>query len=218
MGRYVAAGIACKISICKKDYISKEEFTSLKKEIKQEVEKYIDVKTYDVIEKDGSFCYMIKEDFVNEHFHELLKEINPILNIKGHFLWKIYRDDYKKIDVNSENFNSDEYNFKLEYFDKNYKFSSEYDKRQFINNYGILEGENIYSLDSPFFTENLWMIYGNRKLLESINIYTDNSLLWLDFNKIDGESELYVIRLLNIFARRYYKSPLSKNLHFYITG
>lgn len=218
MSRFVAAGIACKILICKKKYVKDEAFNELREEMKGEVEKHIDANTYNVEEGDNYICYRIKEDFVNEHLHELLKEINPILNIKQCFLSGLYYDECEEIDVYSDDFNRDNYNFKLKYFDKNYNFDSEYERHQFANNYAILEGTKLYSLDLPFFTENLWIVCMNRKLFNNVRIDISYILLWVEPYKYPGEDESFIIRLLNIFSRNYFKNPLSKNLQFYISG
>ena len=71
MGRNVAMGIACKISVHKENYTTKERFLELNSQIKENIEKHIDVSHYKVIETDEKITYKIDESFVNEHIHEL---------------------------------------------------------------------------------------------------------------------------------------------------
>ena len=53
----------------------------------ENIEKHIDVSHYKVIETDEKIIYKIDESFVNEHIHELVKEVNHLLDMKNYFLY-----------------------------------------------------------------------------------------------------------------------------------
>lgn len=128
MGRNVAMGIACKISVHKENYTTKERFLELNSQIKENIEKHIDVSHYKVIETDEKITYKIDESFVNEHIHELVKEVNHLLDMKNDFLCNSGYNDYQNIDLNSDEFNQKNYPFELKWFDENYNYESEYEK------------------------------------------------------------------------------------------
>lgn len=220
MGRNVAMGIACKISVHKENYTTKERFLELNSQIKENIEKHIDVSHYKVIETDEKITYKIDESFVNEHIHELVKEVNHLLDMKNYFLYNSWYNDYQNIDLNSDKFNQKNYPFELKWFDENYNYESEYEKKYLCNDYGVRTGdkEEYTYLTGPFYPENVWMIHGESELLRNVNIYASYVELWIDENKIDGEDESKIIQLLNIFSRNYFKNPLGKDIHFYIFG
>lgn len=216
MRKYVAAGIACEVGIYRDQLDFENKFKRRKTEIKEDIKKYINVDNYNIEEKDDFICYNIKEDFVNDHLHNFIKEINPLLDIKNCFLSFMYEKDYDEIDIDSDDFNKDNYNFKLKFFDENYKYNSEKEKRKFKNRYGIEKENNKYPLYVPLYEDNLWMFREKRIVMEDIQIYTSYIVLWFDYNEINGQDERRVIKLLNVFAQNYFKNPLSKDFHFYI--
>lgn len=220
MGRHVAMGIACKISIYKRNYTTKERFLELKNQIKEDIERYIDVSHYRVIETDEGITYNIDESFVNEQIHGLIKEASHLLDMEMYFLCNSGYDDYKNIDLTSEKFNQKNYPFELKWFDENDNYRNEYEKDNLCYNYGVRTGdEKKYDfLTLPFYIENVWMIRGDSELIENVNIHSSYIQLWMDENIIDGEDESTIMELLNVFSRNYFKNPLAKSAQFYICG
>lgn len=217
MGRYIACGIACGLYIQKKRSTSMETFNKLKNDINKNISNIINLDDYESNEYEEELCFRIKENFVNNNIYDFIKEINNVLNIKSYFLYNLFSRN-KTIDVNSEDFNNQNYKMEFHYFDDNYNYQREGQKEVLKNKYAIISNDDYLLETMPFYTENNWIFSGQSDIIENVNIHTIYLMVWIDTNKIYGEDLTSALNLLNIFSRNYFKNPLGKDVHFFIDG
>lgn len=217
MGRYIACGIACGLYIQKKRSTSMETFNKLKNDINKNISNIINLDDYESNEYEEELCFQIKENFVNNNIYDFIKEINNVLNIKSYFLYNLFSRN-KTIDVNSEDFNNQNYKMEFHYFDDNYNYQREGQKEVLKNKYAIISNDDYLLETMPFYTENNWIFSGQSDIIENVNIHTIYLMVWIDTNKIYGEDLTSALNLLNIFSRNYFKNPLGKDVHFFIDG
>ncbi len=139
------------------------------------------------------------------------------MNIKSYFLYNLFSRN-KTIDVNSEDFNNQNYKMEFHYFDDNYNYQREGQKEVLKNKYAIISNDDYLLETMPFYTENNWIFSGQSDIIENVNIHTIYLMVWIDTNKIYGEDLTSALNLLNIFSRNYFKNPLGKDVHFFIDG
>ena len=217
MGRYIACGIACGLYIQKKRSTSMETFNKLKNDINKNISNIINLDDYESNEYEEELCFQIKENFVNNNIYDFIKEINNVLNIKSYFLYNLFSRN-KTIDVNSEDFNNQNYKMEFHYFDDNYNYQRGGQKEVLKNKYAIISNDDYLLETMPFYTENNWIFSGQSDIIENVNIHTIYLMVWIDTNKIYGEDLTSALNLLNIFSRNYFKNPLGKDVHFFIDG
>ena len=214
MGRYVAFGIATEVYVYKKGWVSNEDFESLKDELKETMSNCIDIEKYILKEDENILKYRIEENFVNRNLHSFLKEANKLVKIKNSGFYTLNQlENY----VERDDFDRTNYPLWLKFFTEDDSYESEYRKIERCNNYGLVSLDDVDIADEPFYTENVWML-SNRKQIDTVKIYTSYINIWLDFNKIDGEDETSIIRIMNALSRKYFENPLGKCSHFYIHG
>lgn len=216
MGRYVALGIACEIQFRKSIYTKPEEFALIRKDLKNNIEKYINANDYYITEEDDSIYYRIKEEVINNNIHNLLKEIEQLFDMND-FEYHISEGKHD-IKVSDENFNKDNYPLEFKLLDENYKYEGEYDKKTNCNTYRFVTPHCKIETDFPFFRENDWMLYGKGDLFDDTSGDVGYLNIWRDIDKIDGEDETMIIYILNTLLMKYFQNPLAKDLQFYISG
>ena len=168
MGRYIACGIACGLYIQKKRSTSMETFNKLKNDINKNISNIINLDDYESNEYEEELCFQIKENFVNNNIYDFIKEINNVLNIKSYFLYNLFSRN-KTIDVNSEDFNNQNYKMEFHYFDDNYNYQREGQKEVLKNKYAIISNDDYLLETMPFYTENNWIFSGQSDIIENVN-------------------------------------------------
>lgn len=218
MGRQLANGIATKFVVVKrKDYIN-FDFKKEQDKILNHLNQYIDISSYDIETCDDGLVFSIKKDFFNKHIHELLKEIEPLTSSDIYFLFNLYDEKYRNIDINSDNFNNENYPLELKFCDENYQFKDNYQKQRLENKFFIENDDNMIIEEDVFITSNYWPFVENKELLDKLKIYTSVIMLWIDWSKIDMESETHLLLILNTLKNKYYKNPLARDLIYFIEG
>lgn len=218
MGRSLANGIATKLVIVKKkDYIN-FDFKKEQDKILNHSNQYIDVSSYDIKTCDDELVLCIKKDFFYKHIHSLLKEIEPLTNPDVYFLFNLYGDDYKNIDINSDKFNNTNYPLELKFCDQNYQFKDNYERHCLENKFYVDNKDNKIIENDVFITSNYWLFRDNKELRDKLEIYTSVIMLWIDWSKIDIESETHLLLILNTLKNKYYKNPLARDLVYFIEG
>lgn len=165
MGRYVAGGLATKILVSsryKKDILKNMD------EILNAMNHVIDLNLYEIKKYEDCFCLYLKEDIVNQHLLELLKET------------KFYCFNLNYLRANDD-------------FQNKYTLEKNEDNQYFLckNDEKIAE-ENL--LLESF---SLVYLYGNYEDMNNVDIDIYFLPFGLDYNKILVEDESYLLFLLN---------------------
>ncbi len=204
MGRYLATGISTSIVIKKKDgWESSEEFNVLenKDDILKDLNNMIDVSKYECIYGNDYITLQLKIEHFNDNIHELIKELYPMINCESCIL----SNCEKKVKILSKEFNKKDFPLTISNKKRNeeniiYCIQSDYEEKL---NYFI--SPEYYLFENYEYKKNI-----------KVDLYFIN--LWQDFHKYDGEDETKMLEIINKMSRFYYKSPLSKNMLFYILG
>lgn len=207
MGRYLANGIPTKICV----FLRKNQVT-LKddlNEIKIDLSKYVDLSMYETIVYDDAFEFKLKKEIFNKNIHELIKEIDPITPCDSYLFCNLFYN--QKIDVLSDEFNKikielNKYGDDLEFENQNYITEDEY----------YIKSKDSYIKEANSFPYQFWVLDNDVRKRYYVNM--DFIMLWLDYDKYDGEDETQMLRILNNMKTSYYKSVLSKSLVYFIRG
>lgn len=204
MGRYLAVGISTSIVIKKKyGWESSEKFNVLenKDDILKDLNNMIDVSKYECIYDNDYIVLQLKTEHFNDNIHELIKELYPMINCESCIL----SNCKKKVKILSKEFNKKDFPLTISNKKRNeeniiYCIQSDYEEKL---NYFI--SPEYYLFENYEYKKNI-----------KVDLYFIN--LWQDFHKYDGEDETKMLEIINKMSRFYYKSPLSKNMLFYILG
>ena len=201
MGRYLGASIPTRLLIKKtKNYFTKIDVIKDQEKILKQINEYIDLSFYNIDYGEDYIYLRLNEMKTNEYLKELLEEINPIMKMKGYLFFNLYRDENTK-----EEFKFD--NTHIEYIktedDSFYYIVGDDEKYKLREKYACLDGARwLFDFKDEF--------YDLRVSMQVINI-------WINFEKFFSEDESVLLRLMNKFAKSYFKSKLSKVMIFNIT-
>ena len=213
MGQSLALGITTKIVIRKKKYYEKEDINYALKDLK----KIININDYEIKYKDeDGILLKLKEEIFNNNIHEFLKEVNPITRVHSSFLPLLLGYEYRNIKIDKD-FNKEKYPFKLKWYDENDKYQSEYEKEDLCGECNVIYKDNRIKQDyMPFF--NFAWILLNEKVSDNFEIELNFIPIWIDIDKIMCEDETMMLRIMNNLKTKYYKTKLSKDMIYYISG
>lgn len=165
MGRYIAGGLATKILVSgryKKDILKNMD------EILNAMNHVVDLNLYEIEKYDDCFCLYLKEDIVNQHLLELLKET------------KFYCFNLNHLKVN-DNFQN---KYILEKNEDNKYFLYKDDEKIAEENLLLESFSRVY-------------LYGNYEDVKNVDIDIYLLPFGLDCNNILIENESYLLFLLN---------------------
>ncbi len=206
MGRYLAAGIMTRFDVRKKKGWFSDKKFNLEKEIDnvlKDINNIIDSSMYDLVEKkENRYDFALKPELFNKNIHELIREIKPLTN--PNLTW--ISDIIKELEENGKTIYDKEFIEKYPIqvnISKNGEYSIE------INNEVIEE-------DYPFYP--MYCLINDKDLFNNVEIHIAIILLWIDYSKYDSEDETEMLRIINNMKAKYYSSPLSKSLIYYIIG
>ena len=204
MGRYFANGVATTIIIRNKksSIFEKIDLKLNKKRILNQINKYLSIKDYRISFDKDIILLRIKKDIFNKNIHSLLKEIDSLTDCNDYLSHYLFN---KKINVNSCDFNPDNYKIILQ--------KSKEDGSYYINAHNIITEDMCGA-----YTCNSWIFWDDYKLRNTLRADIGAILLWFDSEKYIGEDESKILSILNTLKTRYYKTPLSKDMIFYISG
>lgn len=192
MGRSLTCGILTRFSIGRynDDIKLKDEIEKIKKDMST----IIDLSLYNLEEQDeDKYVYSIKPEIVDNGIHELIKEMEKTTfpNMCG--LYKS-ESEIKNMDVKTF---KEKYSFKLKV-----KHTNSYDD----GNYYIEFQEE--ELEERQWRPFNWMLrkYDKRR---DVGILGDVISLWYNVDKVYGENDYYIIKIINNLKTKYYKSKLS---------
>ncbi len=204
MGRYLAAGIATSIVMKKKDgWESSEKFNVFenKDDILKDLNNMIDVSKYECIYGNDYIILQLKTEHFNDNIHALIKELYSMINCENCIL----SNCEKKVKILSKEFNK-----------KDFPLTISNKKRNEGNIIHCVQPG--YEEEMYYYASPEYYLFENQKYKKNIKIDLYFINLWQDFNKYDGEDETKMLEIINKMSRFYYKSPLSKNMLFYILG
>lgn len=225
MARFLSNGILTSISIQSKKRCPEYDIIKAKDEILKELNKYIDTSKYEIYEREDNRLYLeVKEEFCNEHLHDLMKELSPVTEC-DFVIENLFRDEYPELykpdfllripKMNYENFNSQTYQMKIIKHGETCNCEKDSDNCH--------KGKlSIKSKTGEVFEELTWgssegwLFKENEKLSENVTVFTCFILFWLDPNHIEIEDESNTLYLLNKFSRNEFQNPLAKTLIFFI--
>lgn len=205
MGRALAAGIMTRFDITKKNNWNNEHFDLEKnlKRILKDISNIIDPSMYEVVMHDNeSYEFALKPEIFNKNIHELIKEIGPLTCPNISCFYDIGCElTEKNTDICSKKM-IEKYPFAI-------KVSE--DGTYFVE---LNEEENEW--EEGLFDPLYWIIKDD-ELSENVEISASVILLWMDESKYVGEDETNMLKIMNNMKSKYYSSPLSKALIYYIS-
>jgi hypothetical protein len=209
MGRYLANGIPTTISVVlERGYeVEKNDLT----EIKKDLSKYVDLSMYELVKYDNGYEFELKKEVFNKHIHELIKELEPLTSCRSYFMFNLL--DKYDINVLSDEFNKDNYKIELSKYGDN----PEYEKENYIReNAYYIRCQKGHISEASSYPYQFWALSSEIRK----KYYVDMSfiMLWMDYNKYNGEDETPMLKVLNSMKSSYYKNPLSKSLIYFIAG
>lgn len=194
MGRYLASGLATQILIKTDD--NNFNIKNSKEVIFNELEKYIDLSNYNIVESDDSFELTLEIDVANENIYSLINEIEPIITIECGPLNRSYKEI---ISQNREN-------YPIEF------------KKDNENDYHLITNLDDIKESRPFYINNFWLLPWGQGIIGKVFVAMRVIILWMDFNKYCGEDETYLLKVMNEMKRSRFKTKLSGSLVFFITS
>lgn len=218
MGRYISGGVAVKLRISKqKKYysFSKCDLVENRTEILEQLNRYIDVSKYRIVEYDDGFELNIDEDYVEKNIYDLVKEINPLLNCDSYFLYNLLDKDYKR---DLSEFSEDKYPLHLHKYTEEDTYKNECIKHDLCGHYCIKSDYGYIVEDTPFYSSERWLFNYDMKFVENVCVDIDFIPLWSDYDKFASEDEDKMLQIMNTMSKSYFNSKLSKNFLFYISG
>lgn len=72
--------------------------------------------------------------------------------------------------------------------------------------------------EKAYFQSPSYYLFSEDNYKRNLDVNIRYVQVWYDCNKFSSEDETMMLRLLNVMSRKYYKSELSKNMLFYISG
>ena len=208
MGRYLALGVATTIDVYKKKRAPLDfSITQNKDKIKKQLEKFLDLEKYDCCENDDCFTFRIKTDIFNDNVHDLIKELYPMIDC----YYDLCGDDYycgndDEKDKIRKNFNAENYPLTLTICGEGYR------KGRFCSSW------NDGCEDGSFPAAPEYWLFEDKEFRNNIDVNISYITIWFDCNKFDSEDETPLLEIMNNMSRKYYKSPLSRTMFFYISG
>lgn len=206
MGRRLATGVMTRFEITKKnDWGSDSNFvlSSELENILKDISHIIDPSIYELVEKhEDCYDFALKTEIFNNNIHELIGEISSLTCPNVDCFWNLEEElKEKNIDINSKEFMG------------SYPLSVKVDEK---GKYFIETNTEKIEEDYPF--HPFYWIIDSDRLYKNIEINAAIILLWIDENKYCGEDETNMLSIINNMKARYYSSPLSKALVYYISG
>lgn len=226
MARFLSNGILTSISIQSKKRGIEYDIVGNKDKILEELNKFIDTSKYKVhVREDNRLFLEVKEDFCNEHLHELMKEISPVTDCNSFIIENLFRDEYPELydynifserpKMNYENFNSKTYEMKM--ITHGETCDCEKDSDECPKGTMSIKSKTGEIFEEPTWgSSEGWLFKENKELSENVMVFTCFILFWLDPNHIEIEDESNTLYLLNKFSRNEFQNPLAKTLIFYI--
>jgi hypothetical protein len=216
VGRYLAYGIATRISISKKKGSSKS-FEENKQKLIDAVSRYINIEDYNITYEENSMTLEIKEENANKHLHSMIREVNPLLRTDECILDYFFHNE----DVNLEEFTNEKYPLEIHKMNENDEYEHEYDKHDHLNRY-VMRNEHKTNYESYFYNYDepeQWLLdCYPYEYIEHFYISISYIEVWRDFYKFAGESAFMYLKLLNKFRKGYFKNPLCNDMLFYMYG
>lgn len=193
MGRFLSAGIATTI------LISGPNIFEQKDKILKRMEKFIDIKNYEVHDQEKDFYLRLKTDVFEQNIYEFVNEFYKVKKA-----YNIFLEDIENHDI--QEFTKEKYPLKLIEDEKENLLvqipNSEYD----VNETGFVwENFSYIFLDDSFPRRD-------------IKIYLKFIPIWMEPDKTLSEDPTNMLYFLNLFSRNYFKSPLGNHFLFYIEG
>ena len=212
MGQSLALGITTKITIRKKKYYEKEDINYALKDLK----KIININDYEIKYKDeDGILLKLKEEIFDNNIHDFLKEIEPLTSGKSMFLFNLMDED-RNIELNKD-FSKENYPIKLKWYDKNDKYKNEHEKNELCGECAAIYKDNRLKQDfMPFF--NYAWISLDYIVRSRFEIDMEFIPIWNNAYKILTEDEITILKIMNILKTKYYKTKLSKDMIYYISG
>lgn len=202
MGRYISCGVVTKIEIIEKN---NENYKILenKHDVTEQLNKYINVSDYDIIEYDNALGFELKIDIFNQNINSLFDELDTIIDCKKRWLY-----DHREETITLE----------LDQYNDDYPYKSDLEKERYYGNYYVKTKNDEYGDEETYPPSNCWILHNNFTMLNNLKVYIHVIPLWFDLNKISIESEYHLLHIINTLKTGFFKTPLSKNLIIYISG
>lgn len=199
MGRSLALGIATDIYIRKKasrfgsnNFDLHNNFELLKSKFND----ILDISKYEWNETDSGYVLEMDMNYIIDNIHDLVKELYPLIDCR----YFILGDSDIELD---DKFNSKDYPLVLKRTENRYE--------KFENNWNLTDSGSFYCTPE-------YMLLCDDKIAEMVHFDVDYILLWCDWAELDSENETKLLKIMNKISRSYWKSPLSKNILFFIDG
>lgn len=202
MGRFIAFGVPSTINVVTKG--KEYDIKKVKEKIISDLSNFLDLSKYNCTEYDNGFVFKIKPKHFQDNVHELLKEIYPLIRCDNF----LYGTKFQDINIMSDAFNKKDVPLIIKQFEKD-----EYGHRKgdFYKEWSKVEE------DLPMEWPEFW-IFKERELKRNVSIQMLYINLWRDWDKIFNEDDTNLICIMNTLLQGHFKSPLSKNCLFYISG
>lgn len=194
MGRYLASGIATKISVFGADGY---DIIGHKKEILEKLNDSLDVSKYEIVDYDDGFALRLDKQYFEENIHDFIHEVSAVMDVESYFLYEL--------EQGLEKFTKENVPIKVSECQENYVMN-------FPNDSSIEESLAAF--------QNFSYILLNKDF-DLSNIDIEVMAIPIDVNfdsKCNVEDETELLRLLNLYSRGYYKSNLGKHLIYFILG
>ncbi len=197
MGKYLAYGIANQIHVSIEKNLEHVEETQEK--ILENLRSFVNISDYNIQKNNDSVSLQLKEECITENIHDFVKEIYDFFG---------YLVVLEGLEVALDQFTKE--NCPVSIAEKD---GMNYLVRKEDN---ACDNENTYSIDR--FAYYNYVVFDSEFIYENkIELYIDFMIMDFEEDKIFTESEVNLLRYINLFSRDYFRNPLGKNSLFFIT-
>lgn len=201
MATCLALGVVSSISIYKK---KNSDIKLNKEQIMKSLNQYLDISKYKLMEYSNGYKLKIEPKYFKENIHELIQELYPLIRCNA--IIEKHGEEYYNF-INND-FNYQSFPLTLKQFTKD---EYGHHKGDFYRSWDKVEEEMAFEFPQ-------YWVFEDWDLKENLNVRFGYIPLWWDYEKIMSEDETKLLKILNTMVHSYYKSSLSKNILYYISG